>query len=148
MWSHRSAALWRRCTATQLAARWWALSLAVLYGLGTLGALWLASATWGAATPPAAHTPSQAMTDGRAAFQRGDFPGAALRWQEAARLYTETTQPQARSVALTYLARAYEALGHTDRAEESLRTALPLAETAGDQAQAALILGHLGELAL
>jgi CHAT domain-containing protein/Tfp pilus assembly protein PilF len=88
------------------------------------------------------------MADGHAAFQRGDFPGAALRWHEAARLYDETTQPQARSVALTHLARAYEALGHADRAEDSLRTALPLAETAGDQAQAALILGHLGELAL
>jgi CHAT domain-containing protein len=88
------------------------------------------------------------MADGHAAFQRGDFPGAALHWQAAGRLYTETKQPQVRSVALTHLARAYEALGHVDRAEDSLRTALPLAEAAGDQAQAALILGHLGELAL
>ena len=88
------------------------------------------------------------MADGHAAFQRGDFPGAALRWQAAARLYDEIKQPQERSVALTHLAHAYEALGHADRAEDSLRTALPLAETAGDRAQAALILGHLGELAL
>jgi tetratricopeptide (TPR) repeat protein len=144
-WHHPMAASWRRRTATWPAVRWWALPLAVLYGFGALGA---ASPTWGVAATPAAHAPSQAMADGHAAFQRGDFPGAALRWQEAARLYAEAKQPQARSVALTHLARAYEALGHADRAEDGLRTALPLAETTGDQAQAALILGHLGELAL
>jgi tetratricopeptide (TPR) repeat protein len=88
------------------------------------------------------------MADGRHAFQRGDFAGAVTHWQQAAHLYAETQQPQAHSVALTHLARAYEVLGYADRAEDSLRTALPLAEQAGDQAQVALILGHLGELAL
>src|SRR5207237_6500049 len=63
-------------------------------------------------------------------------------------LYAAAQQPQARSVALTHLARAYAALGHADRAEDSSRTALPLAEQVGDQVQVALILGHLGELAL
>jgi tetratricopeptide (TPR) repeat protein len=88
------------------------------------------------------------MVHGRQSFERGDFAGAVARWQQAAHLYAESKQPQARSVALTHLARAYEALGHADRAEDSLRTALPLAEQAGDQAQVALILGRLGELAL
>ena len=138
----------RRCTATWSAARWWALLMAVMAGLAVLGAMCSASSTWGAAPIPEAQAPSQAMADGRQAFQRGDFAGAATRWQQAAHLYAEIKQPQAHSVALTHLARAYEALGHADRAEDSLRTALPLAEHAGDQAQVALILGHLGELAL
>jgi CHAT domain-containing protein len=88
------------------------------------------------------------MADGHRAFQRGDFAGAVTRWQQAAHLAAAAQQPQARSVALTHMARAYTALGHADRAEDSLRTALPLAEQARDQAQIALILGHLGELAL
>jgi CHAT domain-containing protein len=88
------------------------------------------------------------MADGRQAFQRGDFSGAVTHWQQAAHFYAEHKQPQAQSRALTLLARAYASLGHADRAEDNLRTALPLAEHAGDQAQVALILGHLGELAL
>ena len=92
--------------------------MAIMYGLAVLGALWSASSTWGAAPIPEAPSPSQAMADGRHAFQRGDFAGAVTRWQQAAHLYAERKQPQARSVALTHLARAYEALGHADRAED------------------------------
>src|SRR5207302_1876234 len=136
-------ASWRRRTAPWPAVRWWALSLAVLGGLGALGTLWAASLTGGAAPPPQALSPAQVMADGHHAFQRGDFAGAATRWQQAAHLYAAAQQPQARSVALTHMARAYAALGHADRAEESLRTALPLAEHVGDQAQMALTLRHL-----
>ena len=129
-------------------ARWWVLPLAVLCGLGALGTLWAASLTRDAAPPPTALSPAQAMADGHHAFQRGDFAGAVTSWQQAAHLAAAAQQPQARSVALTHMARAYAALGHADRAEASLRTALPLAEQGGDQAQVALILGHLAELAL
>jgi CHAT domain-containing protein/Tfp pilus assembly protein PilF len=88
------------------------------------------------------------MADGQHAFQRGDFAGAITHWQQAEHLYAAAQQPQARSVALIHMAYAYAALGHTDRAEDSLRTALTLAEPAGDQAQVALILGQLSDLAL
>jgi CHAT domain-containing protein len=86
------------------------------------------------------------MAMARQAFQRGDFAGAATHWQQAARMWLAAGQPHAGSIALTHLARAYEALGHTDQAETSLRTALPLA--APDGAQVALIVGHLSELSL
>jgi CHAT domain-containing protein len=88
------------------------------------------------------------MSEGQQAFQKGDFAGAVSNWQQAVHLYAETQQPQARSVVLSHLARAYAALGHADQAEASLRTALQLAEATGDQAQAALILGQRGDLAL
>ncbi|HEY7496441.1 MAG TPA: CHAT domain-containing protein, partial [Candidatus Tectomicrobia bacterium] len=147
-WHYPSASPGQRCPATWSAARWWLLPLAVLCGLGTLGALWSVLPTWGTGTTLEAHMPAQAMADGQHAFQRGDFASAVTSWQQAAHLYAESKQPHARSVALTRLAHAYEALGHADRAEDSLRTALPLAEQVGAQAQVALILGHLGELAL
>jgi CHAT domain-containing protein len=88
------------------------------------------------------------MATGLAVFQRGDFEGAAVSWQAAARLAAETRQPQAQSLALTYLARAYAALGHDDRAVQSLRTALQVAEEAGEPTQQARILGELGTLAI
>jgi CHAT domain-containing protein/Tfp pilus assembly protein PilF len=86
------------------------------------------------------------MAEGLEAFQRGDIERAATRWQEAARLYARTQQPQAYRVALTHLAHAYEALGHYSQAAHSLRAALRLAEDAGDRAQVALILGQLGQV--
>jgi CHAT domain-containing protein len=66
----------------------------------------------------------------------------------AARLAAETRQPQVHSLALTYLARAYAALGHDDRAVQSLRTALQVAEEAGEPTQRVRILGELGTLAI
>jgi tetratricopeptide (TPR) repeat protein len=88
------------------------------------------------------------MADGHQAFARGDLASAVTHWQQAIHEYAARQELQARSVALTHLARAYEALGYTDQAAASLQRALPLAEAAGDQAQSALILGHQGELAL
>lgn len=87
------------------------------------------------------------MAEGLEAFQRGDIERAAASWQHAAQVYADTQQPHARSVALTHLAQAYEALGHYSQAEDSLRTALTLAEAAGYRTQVAIILGHLGNLA-
>lgn len=140
------AAAWRRRMAPWPAVRGWALPLVVLGGLGVLSTLGAASLP-GAATPPP-RSPAQALADGHRAFQRGDFAGAVTHWQQAAQRAAAAQQPQVHSLALTHMARAYTALGHTDRAEASLRTARPLAEQAGAPAQVALILGHLGELAL
>ena len=95
-----------------LAPLWQVLLVALVCGLGALGALEHARAcgVWQVGRP--IQRPSQAMAKGLAAFQRGDFEGAAASWQAAARLYAETKQPQAHSLALTHLARAYAALGH------------------------------------
>jgi CHAT domain-containing protein len=88
------------------------------------------------------------MAEGLAAFRRGDLERAASHWEQAARWYAAAGHAHARSVALTQLARAYEALGHYDAAEDRLRTARELAEAGGDRAQLAVILAHLGSLAV
>lgn len=129
--------------------QWRMLLVTLLGSLGVLGVWWHVARTVATDVAYATeHSPSQALTDGLQAFQRGDIAGAATSWQQAVQGYTTLQQPQARSMALTHLARAYEALGHTDRAEVSLRTALTLAEDTGDRTQVALVLGHLGDLAI
>lgn len=89
-----------------------------------------------------------AMTRGMNAFRRGDMEQAAILWQQAARDYAAAHQLQAQSVALTHLARAYTALGHSDRARQSLYTALHSAKAAGDVRQTALVFANLGQLAI
>jgi len=101
-----------------------------------------------ASTRAQGDVPFHTMTEGLHAFQRGDFEQAAMRWQAAAHAYASRHQPQAQSHALTHLARAYEALGHDDRAAHSLQTALQLAEQAGDHLQVAIVLNQLGNLTL
>jgi CHAT domain-containing protein len=88
------------------------------------------------------------MAHGIEAFQRGDLEAAVGHWREAASLYERTRQPAARSVALTRLAQAYEALGLYSQATQSLETARALATSAGDQRQLATILAALGNLAV
>ena len=127
---------------------WQVLLVAVVCGFSVLGALGYVCVAWGATGRAPDPAPAQAMANGQAAFQRGDFEGAATSWQVAARLYADTKQPQAHSLALTHLARAYAALGHDDQAVQSLRTALRLAEEAGAPAQRVRILGELGNLAM
>jgi CHAT domain-containing protein/Tfp pilus assembly protein PilF len=91
--------------------------------------------------------PAPDVTAGQQAFQRGDFERAAVSWREVVRRYAATGPPQTQSLALTQLARAYEALGHYGEAEQRLREALQLAQAA-DPAQRADILGALGSVAL
>jgi CHAT domain-containing protein len=88
------------------------------------------------------------MAEGFAAWQRGDLALAVTRWQAAERFYAKTGQPHEQRVALTHLAYAYSALGHYQPAIESLRTALQLAERAGDPVQRAFILNLLGQIAM
>jgi CHAT domain-containing protein len=132
--------------ATSLRRAW---LITALCGLGALGLLGRAPQASGAAAPSAAEpSPSGHMAEGLQAFQRGDLERAATSWEKAARGYAEAEQPQAHSVALTHLARAYEALGHYDEAAHRLLTAQRLAEATGNRAQLASILGHLGSLAV
>ncbi len=84
------------------------------------------------------------MAQGWSAWQRGAFEEAARSWQDAAQRYAQASQPRAQSVALTQLARAYQALGQYRKAEQSLASALELAQKAGDQVQVATVLGSLG----
>lgn len=105
-------------------------------------------ADWGAGPGDSASSPSQHMSEGLRAFERGDFEAAAASWQQAAQGYAVPHQAQAQSVALTYLAQALSALGHSDQAQDQLQAARTLAETAGAQQQVVLILNRLAELAL
>jgi tetratricopeptide (TPR) repeat protein len=143
-WYQRLPRLWQPCQAPWPGILWQVLLVVMVCRLGALGAPEHVGAA-GRAPDPA---PAQAMATGQVAFQRGDFEGAAASWRTAARLYANTKQPQAHSLALTHLARAYAALGHDDQAAQSLRTALQLAEEAGAPTQRVRILGELGTLAL
>jgi tetratricopeptide (TPR) repeat protein len=92
----------------------------------------------------AASSPEEHMTEGRKAFQQGDFEQAVLHWREAARLYEQAAKPAQQSEALTHLAQAYQALGQYQEVFSSLTLALSLAKQAGDQAQIASVLHSLG----
>jgi len=84
------------------------------------------------------------MAQGWSAWQRGAFEEAVRSWQDAAQRYAQAGQPRAQSVALTQLARAYQALGQYRKAGQSLSSALELARKSGDRAQVATVLGGLG----
>src|SRR5262245_34556874 len=84
------------------------------------------------------------MTEGRNAFQQGDFEQAVLHWREAARLYEQAAQPGHQSEALTHLAQAEQALGQYQEVFSNLTVALTLANQSGDQAQTASVLHTLG----
>jgi tetratricopeptide (TPR) repeat protein len=86
------------------------------------------------------------MAQGWSAWQRGAFEEAVRSWLDAALRYAQTAQPRTQSVALTQLARAYQALGQYRQASQSLSSALELAQQAGDRVQVATVLGSLGEI--
>ncbi len=90
--------------------------------------------------------PGAHMERGAQAFERGHTEAALVSWQEAARLYQQRQEPAKRSVALTHMAQAYEALGFFSQAISSLETARALSTRAGDEVQLARILANLGNL--
>jgi CHAT domain-containing protein len=79
-----------------------------------------------------------------AAFQRGAFEEAALRWAQAARACEEQAQPGCRLSALTHLAHAQTALGQYRQAAATLETAFGLADAIGDRRATATIGAALG----
>jgi CHAT domain-containing protein len=148
-WRHRVPPAWQPSKHLWGIDPRQAFLVVIVCGLGALGALWHADPAWGEASASAADLSApDHMAEGLKGFQRGDIEGAASSWREAVRLYAETKQPQAHSIALTHLAHAYKALGHYSQAVESLRAALRLAEEVGDRTQVAIILGDLGDLAV
>jgi CHAT domain-containing protein len=125
---------------------WFALVAALVSGMfhGFVGLPHLASAA------PAGHVSAAeaSMAQGWSAWQRGAFEEAVRSWQDAAQRYAQAGQPRAQSVALTQLARAYQALGQYRKASQNLSSALELAQKAGDRAQTATVLGALGGISL
>src|ERR671937_362290 len=121
---------------------WFALVAALAFGIfrGFVGPPHLASAAPAGPVP----TAEASMAQGWSAWQRGAFEEAARSWQEAAQRYAQAHQPRAQSVALTQLARAYQALGQYRTAGQSLSTALELARQTGDRVQVATVLGSQG----
>jgi CHAT domain-containing protein len=121
---------------------WFALVAALAFGMchGVVGLSHLASAA-PAGPVPAAET---SMAQGWSAWQRGAFEEAVRSWQDTAQLYAQAGEPRAQSVALTQLARAYQALGHYRKASQNLSAALELARQAEDRVQIATVLGGLG----
>jgi CHAT domain-containing protein len=118
-----------------------------MLGVGILSLVWCTAPVWEMMVATAVDlTPQDHMERGGQAFERGDIEGATRAWREAARLYERARQPVARSVALTRLAQAYEALGLYNQAASSLETAQELAVHADDQQQLATILANLGNL--
>ena len=122
--------------------------LLLAYGVGGPEGRVRLPPAWGAVHSAQGHSPTQQMTDGLQAFKRGDFETAATSWEQAARGYAAAKETQPQSDALTHLAQALEALGHSDLAAERLQLALQLAQTTGAPSQVALILSRLAELTL
>lgn len=121
---------------------WFALVAAFMFGIfhGFVGLPHLASAAPAGPVPAA----EASMAQGWSAWQRGAFEEAVHNWQDATQRYAQAGQPRAQSVALTRLARAYQALGQYRKAGQSLSSALELAQKAEDRVQIATVLGNLG----
>jgi tetratricopeptide (TPR) repeat protein len=121
---------------------WHPLVAALLFGMFHGCVLFLHTAI---AVPEAPTMAAQKfMAQGWSAWQRGAFEEAVRAWLAAAQRYEQAQQPRAQSVALTQLARAYQALGQYRKAVQNLSSALELAQKAGDRAQEATVLGGLG----
>jgi tetratricopeptide (TPR) repeat protein len=118
------------------------LMTTLLYGLfyGYAGGLSLAHGATAGHTAPA----EASMAQGWSAWQRGAFEEAVRSWLDAAQRYEHAGQPRDQSVALTQLARAYQALGHYHKAVQGLSSAFELAQKAGDRVQTATVLESLG----
>ncbi len=88
--------------------------------------------------------PDGYVAQGMTSYRQGAFEEAELKWLEAARLYEQQGKPLEESIALAYLAHAYESLGLYYKAATSLDVALARARQANDPAQVASVLGSLG----
>src|SRR5438132_8400824 len=88
------------------------------------------------------------MEQGIQHFQRGAFEQAAESWLEASRHYEQAGKLSEQTEALIALAQAYQALGHYNKALQSLQSALPLVEKTDDRLKLARIKGVAGNLYL
>jgi CHAT domain-containing protein/Tfp pilus assembly protein PilF len=86
------------------------------------------------------------MMQGLRAFERGAFEQAIVDWREAVKLFDKERKYDKQRGALSFLAQAYQYIGHYNEALKSLKSALLLAQESGDRTQIASVLGSLGNL--
>jgi len=87
-----------------------------------------------------------AIDPGRAYFERGQFELAVQAWAEALSKTSPEKKPEQYIDTSIYLAAAYQALGHVNKACDILESLLPLAEN--DPERKAKVLMHLGNVYL
>ena len=92
--------------------------------------------------------PSYDIRQGWISFQHGDFEQATRHWQQVVRALEREGEADQQSVALAYLAQAYQRLGHYQQALQNLQSAQTLAARSGDRVLEASILGELGNVSL
>ena len=86
------------------------------------------------------------LEEGLRSYQRGDFEQAVLMWTEAVRLSERAGKLHEQSIALTYLAHAYQSVGQYKQALKSLEVALARVKPSGDRTRIASVLGNLGNV--
>jgi CHAT domain-containing protein/Tfp pilus assembly protein PilF len=115
----------------------------------SMGSLFLLSpdpAIAGSWSPLTVSSPQEYLAQGVREFQQGAFEQAILHCTEAAQLYEKSGDLNTQSIALTYLAQAYQSIGQYQRALKNLELALNLAEQRGDQTQIASVLSSFGNV--
>lgn len=126
---------------------WLSASFALLFLIA--GTVFLLSPQSALARAPAAShssSPDEYHVQGLRAFQQGAFHQAIVSWTEAARFYAQAGKFHEQSDVLTYLARAYQSIGHYKQALHNLGLALALVKDMGDRTRLASVLGSLGDL--
>ena len=93
-------------------------------------------------------TAQKDVEGGWAAFQKGDLEMAVTSWMKAAQTYGAAKQNREQAEVLTYLAHAYQLLGHYKSSEKSLAAALILTEKSSDRSQQATVIDAVGNLYL
>jgi CHAT domain-containing protein/Tfp pilus assembly protein PilF len=117
-----------------------------LWSIGSLFLLSLDPAIASSWPPLTASSPQEYLEQGVREFQQGAFEQAILQWTKAAQLYEKSGEINTQSVALTYLASAYQSIGQYQEALKNLELALSLAEQIGNQTQIASVLSSFGNV--
>lgn len=123
-------------------------SLGLIVALWSFAALLIAQPqrTWADTSPERDSSLEQLPSEGRTAFQRGDFEHAVLYWREIVQQSEQNDNPAHLSDALVDLALAYQALGQYHDALESLERARSAAQQAQDPMRTAAALQHIGNI--
>ncbi|GJL52726.1 MAG: hypothetical protein NPIRA01_39530 [Nitrospirales bacterium] len=88
-----------------------------------------------------------ALEAGKQYFTQGHFAKAAQKWEQAAREFEESNQPNEQAQALLYFSQALYNLGQYQRAGVTLNLARNLAVESNNLVLASRILGRLGNVA-
>jgi CHAT domain-containing protein len=98
-----------------------------------------------AAVVPSSSIPVAEQVDaGKRYFNDGQFEEAIGAWNNALAQYQQTDDLSGQARVLQYKAEAYLSIGHYYKATSSLKSALVLAEAAGNEQLAAQVAGSLG----